>query len=212
MKGLFAGIAAGAVGAFLWGLIAMATGFEIGWIAWGIGLAVGAGVAWGTDGGKASGVLAVVISVLAIIGGKFIAMEMVMGRETKTIGADIAERIEIDEEYVISWLADMIVYEREQAGIAVRWPGGTGGEAPQVQADYPPDVWASAVEAWAAMSETEKQEFRQQVRETAMRNVNTMAAMYRNEGFVGSFGVMDVIFFFLAVATAYRVGSKNMPE
>jgi hypothetical protein len=41
---LVGGLVAGAIGAGIWAVIAYFTGFELGWIAWGVGLLVGVGV------------------------------------------------------------------------------------------------------------------------------------------------------------------------
>jgi hypothetical protein len=209
MKGIVAGILCGVAGAVLWGVIAAFTGYEIGWIAWGIGALVGAGIAWGMDGGTVPGVLAVVISILAILGGKFVALEMVVGKELKNANSGLSSLIETNEEYVISWLADEIVIKMEEQGVTVQWPGGEAPETPQAEADYPRDVWAKAKWAWEGMSDEEKQEFKKVVHEQALKNVNEMAASYREEGFLASFGAIDVIFFLLAIVTAYKIGSKS---
>jgi hypothetical protein len=39
-----------------------------------------------------------------------------------------------------------------------------------------------------------------------------MAASYREEGFLASFGAIDVLFFILAIVTAYKIGSKSEME
>jgi hypothetical protein len=70
MKGIFAGIIAGIAGALVWAIVAYFTGFEIGWLAWGVGALVGAAVAWGSEGTQTTGVVAVIITVIAIIAGK----------------------------------------------------------------------------------------------------------------------------------------------
>lgn len=212
MKGLIAGVLGGIVGAVLWGVIAAFSGFEIGWIAWGIGALVGAGVAWGTEGGKVPGVMAVVISVLAIFAGKFIALEMVVNKEVKSAGEKIATLSESDEGYLISWLADAIIVKMQDEGKPVNWPAGVSPEDAQSEADYPPEIWARAKTAWLAMSDEEKQEFKQDVQEQANENIRTMAAGFRQEGFLASFGPMDILFFLLAIATAYKIGSKSAPE
>lgn len=122
MKGLIAGIIAGIAGAALWAGIAAVTGFEIGWLAWGIGAAVGAAVAWGSEGSPVTGGLAVVIAILAIVTGKYITVEIVLAKEMGTANEEIARQMET-EEYLISWLADGMVYNLTEAGQTINWAG-----------------------------------------------------------------------------------------
>lgn len=207
MKGIIAGVCAGIAGAVLWAVIAAVTGFEIGWLAWGIGAGVGAAVAWGSDCTPATGVLAVVISLLAIVAGKYIAVEIVMHKELGGTNQEIANLME-DEEYLISWLADGIVYNLEEAGQTVTWPAGVDPDDAMAKADYPPAVWAQAEQAWSAMTPDEKTEFKEQVRQQVDASMGEVVAGAKKEGFMASFGLFDALFFFLAIGTAYKIGSN----
>jgi phosphate/sulfate permease len=73
VKGIIGGLIAAVIGAGVWAAIAYFTGYEIGWIAWGIGALVGfvAAKAAGDDAGDGLGIVAAVIAVLAILGGKY---------------------------------------------------------------------------------------------------------------------------------------------
>ncbi len=66
---------AGLVGALVWGAIAHFSGYEVGYIAWGIGLIVGGGalVFGGGEGGAPTGVMCAVVAALSIIAGKYMA-------------------------------------------------------------------------------------------------------------------------------------------
>jgi hypothetical protein len=211
MKGIIAGVAGGILGAILWGVIASLTGFEIGWIAWGIGVLVGAGVAWGTEGGTVPGVLAVIISVLAILGGKFVALEMVMNKEIKSADQNISMLVDSNEEYLVSWLADAIVYKMQEEGSAVNWPAGVDPQDAQAEADYPPEIWAKAKAAYISMKDQEREEFKEKVRQQASDNIKAIASGLKQKGFLASFGPIDIVFFLLAIATAYKIGSKSQP-
>lgn len=69
---LFSAIGA-AIGAAVWVGVAIALELEIGWIAWGLGFAAGAGMAIGheDDDGTTAGIIAGGISILGILGAKF---------------------------------------------------------------------------------------------------------------------------------------------
>ncbi len=97
MKGIIAGVIAGFAGALVWAAIVVFAGFEIGWLAWGIGAAVGGAVAWGSEGTPAMGVAAVVISVLAIAGGKYFSVEMFLANGMDDANQQIAQQLETDE-------------------------------------------------------------------------------------------------------------------
>ena len=208
MKGIIAGIIAGVAGAALWAVIAAFTGYEIGWIAWGIGAAVGAGVAWGSDGSTVTGVLAVVIAIGAIIGGKYVSVEMMLAKEVNAANEEIARQVEGDENYPISWLAQGVVYKLTEAGQTVEWPDEVNPEEATEEADFPPTVWSIAQEAWANMSDDEKADFKNEIQTQAVANVQDYASSVKKDGFIASFSAMDGIFFLLAIATAYKVGSK----
>jgi phosphate/sulfate permease len=201
MKGIAAGIIAGICGAVVWSLIAALTGFEIGWIAWGIGAAVGAAVAWGSEGSPKYGVIAVIISVISILAGKYIAVEMVLADELKDADQEVNRLIE-NEEYLISWLADSIIYERMERDEPVAWPAGVDPEQASEEQHYPPEIWND-------MDEEERDEFKVSVRQQIDTNVKTLASEVKKQGFIESFSVIDIVFFILAVLTAYKMGAKT---
>lgn len=73
MQGIVFSVIGAAVGAAIWVGIAIVTDYEIGWIAWGLGAAAGAGMALGKgdDVSEFSGLIAAGISLLGIVGAKF---------------------------------------------------------------------------------------------------------------------------------------------
>ena len=72
----------GAVGAAIWAGIAIATDYEIGWIAWGVGVLAGFGVRAGSGGedGPLLGGLAVLIACLSIMVGRMATIFVILGR------------------------------------------------------------------------------------------------------------------------------------
>ncbi len=92
---LFSAIGA-ALGAVLWVVVVMITGYEIGWIAWGLGFAAGAGMAIGheDDDGTTAGIVAAGISILGILGAKFFVFEHLKSMlENAGISLELAEQI-----------------------------------------------------------------------------------------------------------------------
>jgi len=73
---LFGGLAAAGAGA-VWALIVVFTGLEIGWVAWGVGLAVGVVMARATsERSRAVGVRAAVLAAAGLVLGKLLIVEI----------------------------------------------------------------------------------------------------------------------------------------
>jgi hypothetical protein len=75
-----AGLVAAVAGGIVWGLIVRWTDYEIGFAAWGIGLLVGTAVLFGARGarGVQLSVLAVVLALIGILIGKYLAFVWVL--------------------------------------------------------------------------------------------------------------------------------------
>ncbi|MEO0476787.1 MAG: hypothetical protein AAF085_12595, partial [Planctomycetota bacterium] len=167
-NGVLYAATAGFLGALLWGAVTYFTEYEIGWIAWGIGAAVGAAMFAGAKeaSGPQTGGIALAIALLAILGGKYFAVQLIFGDYDSEIETEITalgDRMANDKEYATSYIADDVVLEYEIAGKPLNYPAGANREEPSMQADYPADVWAEASTRWQAMSEEEKSAYQEEV-------------------------------------------------
>lgn len=213
MKDLTLGLAAGVLGAILWAGVVAITNYEIGWIAWGIGGLVGVAVARGNAdrhrAAASAGVLAVVLTALSIVGGKYLAVSLVLP-SSEEITAFFMDRFD-SEEYVLSYVADAVAAEFESSGKVVNWPVGVDPSSASEESDYPADVWAEARARWAAWSDTERSEFREARRRETREDLDANVGAYRDQlfrsAFAGSFAPMDIIFFGLAIVTAWGIAS-----
>jgi len=212
--GIIGGLIGGLVGALIWAGISAWTGYEIGWIAWGIGGLVGLGcVKGGKGGGVPVAVIAVVITILSLVAGKYAAIEFILagqvGNKDEFIETAIAE---LDgEDLVISYLADDIIQERISRGEAVEWPEGSLPDEAAEQADYPPDIWTEAVSEWEHRSADDKAAYREELSEQMRINIDAWYDEVSMIGFADSFNLMDLIFFGLAVVTAFQIAAKAPP-
>ena len=205
-KWVVAGTVGGLVGAAIWAGISYATNFEVGYIAWGIGLLVGICVrlvAGENEEGFAPGLTAAVIALGAVVLGKFAAISMLVA------GIDIGEFAEVTPNDMIVRLADEIVQERETKGQKVVFPGGKTIADANAQADYPPDIWQAAAAKWQAVSPDEQQKQLAAAREENRALMAGMQGQLRQAGFWASFGLFDALWFFLAAGTAYKLGHGN---
>jgi hypothetical protein len=81
-RGVLAGVAAGAVSALIWALITKSTGYEIGWIAIGVGFLVGFAVrAFGKGIEIPFNVVGAVLALLSVMVGKVLAACMLFAKE-----------------------------------------------------------------------------------------------------------------------------------
>lgn len=186
-KWLIGGVVGGIIGAAIWAIISKATGYEIGWIAWGVGGLVGIGVAVGagdrTSEGK--GIAAAVIALLAVLGGKYASYQWQM------------DEMASSSEVAITYVADSIADDYERSGKRLSWPNDLPREQRMTSEDYPDRIWAEAIAEYNQMTDEEKDGLQQHVQ----------ANVTYEGGFFGTFGVLDLLWFFLALGTAYSLGA-----
>lgn len=213
VKGLIAGLVAGLVGAGIWAGISYGTGYEIGWLAWGIGAIVGLAVAWASDAGPVPGLLAVVISVLSIAAGKYAAVHFVFERELGDRESFVSERLPDvrSEELIISYVADEVVAEHQADGETIDWPNDV--EVPEQESDYPPEIWSDAVGRWTAMGADDQTDYREGIEAKARADIGAFYDDVRSGGqmdaFKASFGLFDIVFFLLAIVTAFKIAASG---
>ncbi len=218
MKDVAYGLVAGALGALVWAAVVYFTEYEIGWIAWGVGAMVGFAVALGNEdkhrSPTAAGVLAVAITVVSIVAGKYLAVQTLMPSDDEIV-ALFTQEFE-NEDFVISYVADDVAAEYEAAGRPVAWPEGVDPSNAADQGDYPADVWADAEVRWGAWDAEEQASFRETRRAEVAANVEAsmpeLRAAFASGGFTGSFSPMDLIFFGLGMVTAWGMGSGKKSE
>lgn len=214
MSGFFKWILAGGIGglagAAIWAGISYATNYEIGWIAWGIGALVGFCVrlaAGENEDGFAPGLTAAVLSIGAVLLGKFAAAHF--------LAASMASALSIppvSPEQMIVNLADEIVKDRYSKGQAVAFPPGMTVETAEKQADYPADIWQAATQQWNEIAPAEQQKRIAARNEENKQLSQMLGGSIRQSAFLSSFGLFDILWFFLAAGTAYRLGAGTASD
>lgn len=208
VRWIIGGSIGGAIGAAIWAAVAYFTNFEVGWIAWGIGVAAGLGVrkAAGAAEGWLPGAVAVVIAALSIAAGKYAAISLAIG----DLAFDGHATIAPDE--MIASLAARICADRLAAGQQVRWPEGVTEDDTEEREDFPPDVWQEASKKWEALGAAEQQRQIAERHAEFQRVTETLLAEFRKEAFLGSFGGFDILWFLLAAGSAFKLGSGATTE
>ncbi len=209
---IIGGSLGGFIGAAVWAGIAYKTGYEIGWIAWAIGGIVGFCVGVGSNGkGNKFGIIAVIITILSLLGGKYATVELLIQKELGNESEFLQSAIDgLDEEMTVSYVADEIIVDLESAGTEIAWPNVENlSEEPSIKEGYPAQIWTQAEERWNAKSEQEKETYRNEIVESMRQNMHLVRDYISRTGFMESFGLMDLIFFALAIGTAYKVAAET---
>lgn len=210
---LIAGAIGGLAGVVMWAGVSYTTGYEVGWIAWGVGVLVGVGVRLASNGswGVAPGGVAVLIAVAAVLGGKYTAAQMAV---SQFLDHELSEEyFEFDDETTISFIADSIVDRYEREGRHVSWPSAamTVG-VPYLEEHYPPEIWHEASRHWETMTVDQQEDYRRQVQEYEMRRLHNARSAIGAEVFLASFSLFDLLWFALAIGSAYTIGSGMSGE
>lgn len=194
-----AGIVAGAIGAGIWAGIAVATGLEVGYVAWGVGVLVGIGVGFTAreNAGLMSGAIAVIVALASIAAGKFVAVSVIVDRLIPQSALHSTPEKDIDRS--LASIADQIASEREARGDKLYWPAGMTLQEAGPLSDYPGDVQAAARKQWEGASPQWKQEYIETHRVTA--------DAIKAGVFASTFGLIDLLWAFLAIGSAWGIGS-----
>lgn len=206
--GIVAGAIAGILGAALWAAIAYYGNIEIGWIAWGIGALVGFAVTLGSKGGGvAPAAIAVLITVVSLCGGKYLAVYSSVN-QMDALGA--FDAIEITgEDYVATVVGEEVV-RKIAAGEAIAFRNGirTHEEVEDVS-DYPQAMVDTAIAKWEGMSSEEQEAYKTSESEKIKSQLSEIKSSIAAEGFKRSFGGMDILFFLLGVFSAGKIAYSD---
>ncbi len=212
-RALSLGVAAGLLGAAVWAAIVYFFQLEIGWLAWGVGLLVGVAVLFGNEGHKTktAGLLAAIIAALSVVVGKYAAVKAFVA-DTDSVLAETVEKLDADDEFAVSYIADEVAADMEMNGQTLDWPGDTLPMEPTAQMHYPANVWAVAQARWDSMGPGGQEEYKAQVVNNLQENIALFQDMVVMESFKGSFGGMDLLFFGLAIVTAFQIAGGKTEE
>jgi hypothetical protein len=212
------------LGAIIWAAVAYFTGFEVGYIAWGLGGLAGLGMALGHEDsdGTVAGIIAACMSLGGIVAAKVLIIVIVLAALFHNVARELGK---IEQEQQMAEKLDPIDQKRADLEFPVtseklRASGNNELEATEKQWD---EARAKAKEELAKMNEAELDArllaLNADDRDVAPPNAvggpdnpngvippedrpNLIALFFQS-----MFAPMDGIFILLAVATAYKVGS-----
>lgn len=211
---IVAGIAAGTVGAAVWAAVAFFAGINAVVIAWGIGAIVGFAIAKTGRTGGLPGVAAVLITIVAIMAGKYGTFEIAM-HKVRQINQEVLAGVDGSDEAVLLAGVHKRARERVDAGDELVWPDGMTIDDAETQEDYPQELWEEVEQEWKAKSDAEREALRQQHVEDVKESLKMLDGLFdgmKNAMFWGSFGLRDLLFFGLAIYTAWATAGRTQAE
>lgn len=202
----------GALGGGLWYGVAMGANREFAILAWLVGAITGFGAALGARGhvGTFTGVIAAVIAAGAVIGAKYAVVENIVGQVEKKV----AHAVVAKDEHAIGMIAREVAREHEAAGKHYQWPGDVTPDKAIQEDDFPAIIWTEASSRYEAMDDAAKAERKSAATAEMKQDFHGAMNDVRSEGFAAMFGVVDILFFLLALGSAFAIGSgaKTMGE
>ncbi len=212
MVSLLVATLAAVVGAAAWGGITYLTNYEIGYVAWGIGLLVGVGAKIGGSSGKLAGVCCGLLALASIFAGKVLAIDFSAPAEVRKGVADSATPEMFNEMSADATAFAALTSENQHAAFMIERNYAEGQNAGEVSpeqlayfrsASVPILLWMHAekpaYEAW-------KDRFVNDVSATYLAQMPSAQFAF------AELGIIDIIFAVLGVGTAYKLASMSATE
>ena len=204
---ILGGMIGGVLSAGIWVAIAYFTGYEVAFVAWGVGLLVGLGV-MSASGGRSSSlapIAAGLIAIVAVLGGKAGTAMLVADELRHELGLDGAKT----KELVIGAMSEEVLEEATAEGMAFddEWPPGVLEDG-DIRAFYPPQVWREAERRWYELSANEQMALRNRMETTVDASMGILFVQV----FFGSFGLFDILWLVLATMSAFKIASAGSDE
>ena len=207
IRWLVGGLIGGAAGIAIWVLVGYYTHHEVGWIAWGVGFLTGLGVRYvaflgGEEASFGKGLLACLMAIGAILAAKYLVFVLSVGGKGHENPFCAANQMRCDDEALIARIANDIADETINRGEKIAWPAGISRETASKPSDFPANLWKAAQARWNQLGPNGQE----QERERLLRAM-ALSEQARWHGFVESFTLWDLLWFGLAIFTAYHVGN-----
>jgi hypothetical protein len=200
------GAGAGAAAALvLWAGIAYALGMDLAFFAILVGIVCGAGVWVATKGRQdpGHGLVAAVVTVVAIILGFFITTMLVTERLKAKATAE-AKQVVFTDDHMLVEEAKKIASTRVRLGQKIAWPAGMTLMDVKTISDFPADIAQQATANWNAQTNKEgiKAEAKNYLEQVKFGSVKSQ----RETAFGDSFGMMGILMILLGAGAAFGAG------
>ena len=191
---MVAGLAAAILGAAIWAGIVIGTGYEVGYVAWGIGILVGLGVTLsGSERGKVIGFSAGGLAMMGLIFAKLFIIQWSAVPQFKS-------EILADSQLQWALVYDQMIVNNEFSQDVIAQIDAIPEDQPWPQ-PLQEKIELAVASKIDAMSQPDKEKF-------AEDYANTILSQYSySDQIKDSLSVYDALWFFLAIGTAYRMAA-----
>jgi predicted Zn finger-like uncharacterized protein len=192
------GFVGGAFAGVIWVAAAVAIHRQVGIIAWGVGAGTGLGIAMaaGRRAGDGSGLLAVGVAFCVIFASKFVVALLLVNQLTAQLASS-----EDREQQVLVLEAAEIAHNEELKGKKLQWPRGKSLDNATELSDFPDSIQEKAQQGW-----DEKTPEVQQMLMNMDKANGAVKGFMVGAAFIATFSFFDLLWFFLAGASAFRIG------
>lgn len=122
---------------------------------------------------------------------------------------DVASASSIDEDAMISTMADNVVLERQARGETIDWPDpGMTFEDATWPEDYPVEIWEEGRRRWQEMTAAEQQTHRDARAAEVAAVISGYHTPQLRAALRQSIGIWDFIWLGAALATAFALGGR----
>lgn len=189
-RAVVAGLLAAVVGGAAWALIVLVTGYEVGYVAWGVGLLVGFAMARTTGiRSKRLGMVAATLAVLGLLVGKYLIIEV-------SLGSGLASEVQKDPQLMMQ----AALYQLETtSSLPESVQSGLDGLAEEDT--LPDDLWAEMMAAAAIHLDSLDDAGREALAEDF--SIAVAGGLTAADKWSSAFSGFDLLWFFLAVSTAW---------
>lgn len=207
MYALIGGAVVACIAGGIWGGIVIATGYEIGWIAWGIGLIVGFAVAAMAQKQDAViGVSAAGLALLGLVVGKVIILQWVLS--PANLWSEIGYDINDPNDFADLYMQQMV--EDRQFDPVIQNQVDQVGEDEYFDEELEAKMYEATLQHTASMSQSEKDDYAQELADELITEVfgdKSFGTMLK-----ATFAPIDGLWFLLAVSSAFRIGNGGFGD
>jgi hypothetical protein len=149
------------------------------------------------------GVIAAVIALASIAGGKYAVVQVFVNQHAEKF----QKSFEITEEHTKMYVAYRLIEEYQKDGKTLTWPEGYNEDNAETGEHFPKDLWKDTEERWNALSDDQKAVYEKATRENFQKYVSETSFEATKAGFLASYSFWDALWAFLALGSAYKLGS-----
>lgn len=155
-----------------------------------------------------TGMVAAVIALASIAGGRYGVIHAMTGVEMKKVLAEV----KVDDDEAQKYMASDLLAEAIEGGKSPTWPEGKDEDSAATLDDYPADIAKDVRARYAAMDPQDQTAYKAAISQELKQNVAGFRDAISQQAFMESFGALDFLFAGLALFTAFRVGSGSASD